>query len=178
MNPKRVERNAKLAALTEWELLRSPQHTLHPKLRRLLPRPFRRGEGLLGVGYPAVLAVTDKNQHLKTPPRHPRRINRIAYGPLRRKRVSPGMRIILPPFLSYGFHRLIPVASSVAPIPAGLYPRSAQHERTRKRKFLISRGTLSFSGEHARHGLVSVLAIDGEVFSIHRILPRPRDRRH
>jgi len=40
-------------------LLRSPQHTLYPKLRRLLPRPFRRGwgEGLLGVVYPAVLAV-------------------------------------------------------------------------------------------------------------------------
>ena len=42
-------------------LLRSPQHTLHPKLPRLLPLPFRRGEGwgegLLGVVYPAVLAV-------------------------------------------------------------------------------------------------------------------------
>ena len=35
---------------------------LHPKLRRLHPRPFRRGkgwgEGLLGVVYPAVLAVS------------------------------------------------------------------------------------------------------------------------
>ena len=33
---------------------------LHQKLRRLLPRPFEgegRGEGLLGVAYPAVLAV-------------------------------------------------------------------------------------------------------------------------
>ncbi len=41
-------------------LLRSPQHTLPPKLRRLLPRPFRRGwgEGLLGIVYPAVLAVS------------------------------------------------------------------------------------------------------------------------
>ena len=39
----------------------SPQHTLHPKLPRLLPLPFRRGEGwgegLLGVVYPAVLAL-------------------------------------------------------------------------------------------------------------------------
>ena len=44
------------------QVLRSPQHTLHPKLPRLLPLPFRRGEGwgegLLRVGYPAVLAVT------------------------------------------------------------------------------------------------------------------------
>ena len=39
-------------------LLRSPQHTLRPKRRRLLSRPFRRGEGLLGVVYPTVLAVT------------------------------------------------------------------------------------------------------------------------
>ena len=43
-------------------LLRSPQDTLRPKLPRLLPRPFRRGEGwgegLLGVVYPAVLAVS------------------------------------------------------------------------------------------------------------------------
>ncbi len=41
------------------ELLRSPQHTLHPKLPRMLPLPFGRGwgEGLLGVVYPAVLAV-------------------------------------------------------------------------------------------------------------------------
>ena len=38
-----------------------PRHALHQKLRRLLPRPFRRGEGwgegLLGVAYPAVLSV-------------------------------------------------------------------------------------------------------------------------
>ena len=43
-------------------LLRSPQHTLHPKLPRRLPLPFRRGEGwgegLLGVVYPASLAVS------------------------------------------------------------------------------------------------------------------------
>ena len=41
-------------------LLRIPQHTLHPKLPRLLPLPFRRGwgEGLLRVAYPAVLAVS------------------------------------------------------------------------------------------------------------------------
>ena len=39
------------------DLLSSPQQTLHPKLRRLLPRPCRRGEGLLGVVYPAVLAI-------------------------------------------------------------------------------------------------------------------------
>ena len=42
-------------------LLRGPQHTLHPKLRSRLPRPFRRGEGwgegFLSVVYPAVLAV-------------------------------------------------------------------------------------------------------------------------
>ena len=48
-------------------LLRSPQHTLHPKLPRLLPLPFRRGEGR-GEGWlscrsvqsvsPAVLAVS------------------------------------------------------------------------------------------------------------------------
>ncbi len=41
--------------------MRSPQPALHQKLRRLLPRPFRRGEGrgegLLGVGYPAVLSA-------------------------------------------------------------------------------------------------------------------------
>ena len=42
-------------------ILRSPQHTLHPKLPRLLPLPFRWGEGW-GVGwlcvvYPAVWAV-------------------------------------------------------------------------------------------------------------------------
>ena len=44
-------------------ILRGSQHTLHPKLRSLLPRPFRRGEGwgegFLCVVYPAVLAVTD-----------------------------------------------------------------------------------------------------------------------
>ena len=41
-------------------LLGSPQHTLRPKLPRLLPLPFRRGwgEGLLGVVYPADLSVT------------------------------------------------------------------------------------------------------------------------
>jgi len=42
-------------------LLRSPRSALHQKLRRLLPRPFRRGEGrgegLLGVVCPAVLSV-------------------------------------------------------------------------------------------------------------------------
>jgi len=42
-------------------VLRSSQHTLHPKLQRLLPLPFRRGEGwgegLLRVVYPAVLAT-------------------------------------------------------------------------------------------------------------------------
>ena len=47
-------------------LLRSPQDTLHPKLPRLLPRPFRRGEGwgegLLGVVYPAVLAVSSMGE--------------------------------------------------------------------------------------------------------------------
>ncbi len=45
-------------------LLGSPQHTLHPKLPRLLPLPFRRGEGwgegLLGVVYPADLSVTPR----------------------------------------------------------------------------------------------------------------------
>ena len=44
-------------------LLRSPQLTLHPKLPRLLPLPFRRGEGwgegVLRVVYPTVLAVSD-----------------------------------------------------------------------------------------------------------------------
>ena len=43
------------------EIPRSPQPTLPPKLRRLLPRPFSRGEGwgegLPGVVYSAVLAV-------------------------------------------------------------------------------------------------------------------------
>ena len=41
-------------------LLKSFEHALHQKLRRLLPRPFRRGEwgeGLPGVVYPAVLSV-------------------------------------------------------------------------------------------------------------------------
>ena len=41
--------------------LRSPQHTLHPELPRLLPLPVGqgagRGAGLLGVVYPAVLAA-------------------------------------------------------------------------------------------------------------------------
>ena len=49
------------------DLLRSPQHTLHPTLRRLLPRPFRRGEGwgegLLGVVYPTALAVLGESAH-------------------------------------------------------------------------------------------------------------------
>ena len=40
-----------------------------PKLRRLLPRPFRRGEGwgegLLGIVYPAVLAVLHPNRGVK-----------------------------------------------------------------------------------------------------------------
>ncbi len=42
--------------------MRSSQHTLPSKLPRLLPLPFRRGEGwgegLLRVVYPAVLAVS------------------------------------------------------------------------------------------------------------------------
>ena len=38
-------------------VLRSPQHALNKKLRRLLPRPFRRGEGLLAVVYPPILSV-------------------------------------------------------------------------------------------------------------------------
>ena len=50
-------------------LPRSPQHTLPPKLRRLLPRPFSRGagwgEGLLGVVYPAVWAVLHPNRGVK-----------------------------------------------------------------------------------------------------------------
>ena len=61
----------------------SPQHTLHPKLRRLLPRPFRRGEGwgegLLGVVYPAVLAVCDVVQLGVAPAQHPR--HQLAAGP-------------------------------------------------------------------------------------------------
>jgi len=45
-------------------LLLRPQHTLPPKLPRLLPLPFRRGEGwgegLLGVVYPAVSSVCEQ----------------------------------------------------------------------------------------------------------------------
>ena len=50
-------------------LLRSPQHTLHPKLPRLLPLPIRWGwgEGLLGVVYPAVLAVRTSVSSCSTP---------------------------------------------------------------------------------------------------------------
>ena len=53
--------NLRAALAKRSQLLRSPQHTLHPKLPRRLPLPFRRGdgrgEGLLRVVYPAVLAV-------------------------------------------------------------------------------------------------------------------------
>ena len=60
--PLSLDRRTRAGALFSegsFALLRSPQHTLHPKLPRLLPLPFRRGwgEGLLGVVYPAVLAV-------------------------------------------------------------------------------------------------------------------------
>ncbi len=55
----------------DCHILRSPQHTLHPKLPRLLPLPFRRGEGsgegLLGVVYPAVLAVSQRRKHRSLP---------------------------------------------------------------------------------------------------------------
>ena len=60
------------------ELLRSPQLTLHPKLPRLLPLPFRRGEGwgegLLRVVYPTVLAV-----HGLPPPLRPRPFPYMGY---------------------------------------------------------------------------------------------------
>jgi len=56
-----TQRPKPLCLCTFALLLRSPQHTLHPELPRLLPLPFRRGEGwgegLLRVVYPAVLAV-------------------------------------------------------------------------------------------------------------------------
>ena len=69
--------------------LRSPQHILHPKLPRLLPLPFRRGErgegwgeGLLRVVYPAVLAV-----------KSPRAESSLAPGPVAARRTRLRWRI-------------------------------------------------------------------------------------
>ncbi len=42
------------------------------------------------------------------------------------KRVSPGIRIFVPPLLRYGLHRPAPVAFSVAPIPAALSASAGQ----------------------------------------------------